>query len=316
MTIVLAQLRFIKVLKGMLRLRQGLLALFMMLPLQTVLAQAGTEVSSRVGFASLKQELRINPCLSNKVVADLYGSAAIPMAQQERKKWPDSLCQNPLTVQALANWHFSSSALLANTERPVVVAGLITERNRILRACPTVSCISSQLPRMLEWARVNMDRTPIANIDARPVSVMGKPLVHPKISLRGLVLPLENQTKVCTGNEHDLEFYTSNIVVSGAALTVVRCENNGQGSMWLLENSPPSNKWRKILFAAGEENFYILPNNREDYPTLFLKNRVPSGELITVFDYDKHNGYQRKISFVVSQDEFGMFHAFDLTFLP
>lgn len=299
---------------GMLRLKNGLFALLMLLPIAAQ-AQGGSEAAARVGFTSLKQELSINPCLSDKVVADLYGHAAIPMAEQERKKWPVNLCQNPLTVQALADWHFSSSALLANTERPVVIANLIQQRNRTLLSCKTVACISQQLPRMLEWAKVNLDRTPITNSDSRPLSVIGKPLLHPKISLRGLQLPLEGQRNVCSGDAESLEFYTSNMSVTGAALAVARCVNQGQASLWLLEKDSQTTDWKTILFAAGEDGFSILPNNREAHPTLFLKNRVATGELITVYEFDEDAGYQRKISFVVTPDEFGMLHAFDLTFI-
>lgn len=299
----------------MLRLKNGLLALFVMLPLHSAQAQTGADAALRVGFTSLQQELSINPCLSDRVVADLYGPAAIPVAEQERKKWPANLCQNPLTVQALANWHFSSSALLANTERPVVIANLIRERNNILASCSSVSCISQQLPRMLEWARISLDRTPVAPAENRPVPVMGKPLSHPKISLRGLQLPLESQASACPGGENSLEFYTTSILVPGAALAVARCANQGHSSLWLLEKDAKTSVWQTILFSADEDEFFILPNNREDHPTLFLKKRVPGGELITVYEFNGKSRYQRKISFVVSPDEFGMLHAFDLTFI-
>ena len=297
------------------RLKNGLFALFLVLPIHHAQAQTGADAALRIGFTSLQQELSINPCLSDKVVADLYGAGAIPLAEQERKKWPANLCQNPLTVQALANWHFSSSALLANTERPVVIAHLIRERNNTLAACTTVSCISQLLPRMLEWAKVNLDRTPVTSADSRPVPVIGKPLLHPKISLRGLNLPLENQTKVCPNHEDSLEFYTTSIVVPGAALAVARCDNQGQSSLWLLEKDATTSQWQTILASLGEDGFFILPNNREEHPTLFLKKRVPNGELITVYEFNGNTRYQRKISFVVSPDEFGMLHAFDLNFL-
>lgn len=299
----------------MLKLKNGLLALLMIWPLQAAQAQLSSDAALRIGFTSLKQELSINPCLSDKVVADLYGPSAIPLAEQERKKWPSNLCLNPLTVQALADWNFNSSALLANTERPVVVATLIEQRNEVLLACRTVTCISQQLPRMLEWAKVNLDRTPITSAETRPLSIIGKPLQHPKISLRGLQLPLEQQHNVCAGEPEDLEFYTSNLTVSGTALAIARCVNQGQASIWLLEKDVQTSAWETILFTAGEDGFYILPNNREEHPTLFLKNRVPNGELITVYEFVADAGYQRKISFVVAPDEFGMLHAFDLTFI-
>ena len=299
----------------MLQLKNGLLALFLLLPLQHAQAQTGADAALRIGFTSLQQELSINPCLSDRVVADLYGPAAIPAAEQERKKWPNNLCQNPLTVQALANWHFSSSALLANTERPVVIANLIRERNKILADCSSVSCISQQLPRMLEWARINLDRTPIATAENRPVSVISKPLSHPKISLRGLQLPLDQQAKVCPGGEESLEFYTTSILVPGAALAVARCAHQGKASMWLLEKDAKTSAWKTILFSPDDDGFFILPNTREEHPTLFLKKRVPAGELITVYEFNGNTRYQRKISFVVSPDEFGMLHAFDLSFI-
>ncbi|MGH8813844.1 MAG: hypothetical protein ACREXO_17675, partial [Advenella sp.] len=75
-----------------------------------------------VGVGSAQQEISLNPCLPETEVRNQFGASAVLQLQQVVKQWPANLCKDSIIARNLADWLYNSSALLAKTDRPLVMA--------------------------------------------------------------------------------------------------------------------------------------------------------------------------------------------------
>src|SRR5690606_19711365 len=88
-----------------------------------------------VGVGSAQQEISLNPCLPVTEVRNQFGAGAARQLQQAVKQCPANLCSDAIVARNLADWLYNSSALLAKTDRPLVIADIIHNRTRTLLAC-------------------------------------------------------------------------------------------------------------------------------------------------------------------------------------
>ena len=130
-----------------------------------------------VGVGSAQQEIALNPCLPEADVRNQFGAGAVQQLQQALSQWPANLCKDPLIARNLADWLYNSSALLAKTDRPLVMADIIQGRTRMLLACRDLRCMRDKLPAMVDWAKTNLDRTPCTAWMISPVASRG-PCCH------------------------------------------------------------------------------------------------------------------------------------------
>ena len=265
-----------------------------------------------LGLPFAAQELVLNPCVPESVMWANFGQNGVRLLQEARSQWPAKLCENVPVALRLFEWQYTSSALLAQTERPVLMQRLIETRKNSLAACDSVACLSNRLPRMIEWAKINLDRTAVYGENDR-LPVRAEMLSHPRLSLRGLVLPLQEQLKWCGSSDFEsLEFYTVNIKVSGQALVMAQCKtNNPVRPTWLIENASNSRYWIPILLENTLSNLYIMPNSRYTYPTLYSRSNEAEGVRIRIAEYGD-DFYRQKLSFLVNSDASGMELAFDV----
>lgn len=266
-----------------------------------------------LGFHKLEYELAINPCLEDKVVREHYTEADLQNARAQMTKYPPGLCENKQILSMLANWNYNSSALLANSERPFILGREIAIEHAQIKKCKTLDCLQKRLPNMLEWSKTMLSRTPISSRDVDSLFMKSTPIEHPRLALRGLKLPLSNQKEVCGGNDISaLKFASSSLIVADRALAIVTCQEENKLGTWLLEKREDIAQWKEILVLPGIANVAILPNNRELYPHIFYKQRNGKDETMTIMRYSEAWGYQKRVQFDLSFDEYGLAHAFNV----
>lgn len=265
-----------------------------------------------VGLSSAAQEISLNPCIPESVIKSRFGQSGVELLRENKKKWPASMCENTQVAIGLFEWLYLSSALQAQTDRPVLISRLIKTRNNGLALCQTVACLAERLPRMIEWAQTNLDRTAIYRESDR-VPVKSELLSHPRLSLRELVLPLQGQYEWCHSSTFDaLDFHTVNIKVSGKALVLVKCKTGKpEGPTWIIENAANSKAWVPIMSSQLLGELYILPNSRYTYPTLYSQKKLSDGIRVTFFEYGE-DLYQEKLAFTVNVDASREALAFDV----
>ena len=274
-------------------------------------AQALVSGSPFLGLDSLQQEVELNPCLPESQVQDTYGTAAREYLLKERSRWPAGMCQDPALARGIADWLYNSSALLAKTDRPLVMADIIQRRSSILRACPSKACLHDKLPAMTDWAKTNLDRTPVYGSDDQPISVKGALLTLPKLSLRGLDLPLPGQEKNCEGGTiDDLEFFSTNLKVSGKAYVLVKCRGSEAGKKtWVLENDG-GKVWRPVVDLRAS-TMQIGEIHRNRMPLIFSYLELPRGTRVRILAYED-NRYQELLRFLLVEDNNKLAHAFEV----
>lgn len=271
------------------------------------------DTGQMLGFPKLSNELAINPCLDEELIRMQYADKGIEYARENLKKYPKNLCSHKQTLAMLSNWNYNASALVANSERPFILGREIAKNDALLRECTTVDCLARRLPRMLEWSKTTLSRTPIASRDVQPLFMGGAPIEYPLLALRGLKLPLSQQKETCGSEDLSaLRFATSTLVVSGRALAVVTCRANNRLGTWLLERGENRGQWKEVLVLPGIEDVAVLPNNRELHPHIFYKQKNASGETMTILRYSDVLGYQKRIQFELGFDAYGLAHAFNI----
>lgn len=285
-----------------------------------------------LGFSQAEFELVINPCLDEAVLLERFGRDALVVQERELAKWPKGLCQNLDVARQLMTWNYYSTTLLANTERPAVIASEINKHTKSLEACTNVSCLGRLLPRITEWVYLNIDRLPVytdsesARRSQEPL--LGDPVLHPSLALRNLPLPLSDSAQLCQGASiSDLSFYTVNFSVEGRPLVLAMCKDarnpkaNGQ-HMWLLERLQPNGidptvgssagaGWREILSESGHGRLYVYRGSRTTYPTLYSRRSTKTGEQVIVYDFQAATKqYHRSAILNLEYDALGRPHAF------
>ncbi len=286
-----------------------------------------------LGFSQAEYEVAINPCVDGGLLYERFGVDAISAQEQELRKWPTGLCQNLDVARQLLTWNYYYTTLLANTERPTVFANEITKHIKSLESCTNLTCLNRLLPRMTEWAQLNLDRLPVytdSESARRSQEVLaGAPVVHPTLALRNLPTALSNMQEVCDGKEiGELSFYTVNFSVEGRPLVLATCKEITNSSaesqgIWLLERLEPTNGssaplngssasgWREVLAEKGDGRLYIFTNSRTVYPTLYSRRSVGSGEQLVVYDYRiPLQRYTRNVVLNIEYDALGRPHAF------
>lgn len=265
-----------------------------------------------VGLPFAFQEIALNPCIPESVIRGRFGQNGVDLLQNTQKQWPANMCENTQVSLGLFEWLYTSSALQAQTDRPVLIGRLIKNRNDSLAVCQTVACLGERLPRMVEWAQTNLDRTTIYRESDR-LPVKSELLSHPRLSLRELVLPLPGQFEWCRSSSFEsLDFYTVNMKVSGKALVMVQCKTSAPASpTWIIENAANSKVWVPIMFNKALKEQYIMPNSRYTYPTLYGQEKTPLGIRITFSEYGE-DLYQEKLGFTINVDASGEALAFDV----
>lgn len=265
-----------------------------------------------VGLPFAFQEIALNPCIPESVIKGRFGQSGVKLLHESQKQWPAKMCENTKVASGLFEWLYISAALQAQTDRPVLISRLIKTRSNGLALCQTVACLGERLPRMMEWAQTNLDRTAIYRESDR-IPVKSELLSHPRLSLRELVLPLHGQFEHCRSSTFDsLDFYTVNMKVSGKALVMVQCKTSTPESpTWIIENAANSKVWVPIMFNPSLNNLYILPNSRYTYPTLYGQKNVPEGIRVSFFEYGE-DLYQQKLGFTINADASGETLAFDV----
>lgn len=285
-----------------------------------------------LGFSQAEYEVAINPCLDETVLVERFGRDALVVQERELAKWPKGLCQNLDVARQLMTWNYYSTTLLANTERPAVIANEVNKHIKSIEACTNLTCLNRLLPRMTEWVYLSIDRLPVytdsesARRSQEPVA--GDPVLHPSLALRNLPLPLSGSAEVCQGTTiSDLSFYTVNFSVEGRPLVLAMCKDainpkaNGQ-HLWLLERLQPNGidpaagssigaGWREILSESGHSRLYVYRDSRTAYPTLFSRRSTGSGEQLLVYDFQAAaRQYQRIAILNLEYDALGRPHAF------
>ncbi|MFA5701883.1 MAG: hypothetical protein WC982_00005 [Advenella sp.] len=265
-----------------------------------------------VGLPSAFQETALNPCIPESVIKSRFGQSGVELLRDTQKQWPANMCENTQVASGLFEWLYISSALQAQTDRPVLISRLIKTRNNGLALCQTVDCLAERLPRMIEWAQTNLDRTAVYRESDR-MQVKSELLSHPRLSLRELVLPLQGQYEWCRSSTFDsLDFHTVNMKVSGKALVLVKCKTSEpEGPTWIIENASNSKVWVPIMSSQSLSELYILPNSRYTYPTLYSQKKLPEGIRVTFFEYGE-DLYQQKLGFTINVDASGEALAFDI----
>ncbi|NOL51849.1 hypothetical protein [Pelistega suis] len=290
------------------------LCMFLLYPAQAKEREYRVGDTGRMlGFSKVENELAINPCLDEGLIRAKYADQGVQYARENLKKYPPNLCTNKQTLSLLSNWHYNASALVANSERPFILGREIAKNYVLLKECTTVDCLGKRLPRMLEWSKTTLSRTPITSRDVQPLFMGGAPIGHPQLALRGLQLPLSQQKEICGSEDlSSLKFATSTLLVSGRALAVVTCHDKKRLGTWLLERSENKGQWKEILVLPGFEDVAVLPNNRELYPHIFYKQKQGSTEIMTILRYSEAFGYQKRIQFELDFDAYGLAHAFNI----
>lgn len=269
------------------------------------------DTAQLLGFSSLEYELAINPCLSDVLVHFHYGEQGVAQAKENLKQYPEGLCQHQKILSMYSNWNYNASALLANTERPFILGREIAINHSQLKQCKTLACLEQRLPRMLNWSKLTLSRTPIASRDVAPLSMGAAPINHPQLALRGLKLPLSKQKQTCGSDSLSaLTFAASSLIVADRALAVVTCQSKDKQGIWLLERNEQVGKWTEILALPGIEHISVLPYNRELYPHIFYKEKKGFDATITILRYSEETGYKKRLQFDVSDDAYGLSHAF------
>ncbi len=265
-----------------------------------------------VGLPFAFQEIALNPCIPESVIKGRFGQSGVELLRETQKKWPAKMCENMQVASGLFEWLYTSSALQAQTDRPVLISRLIKTRNNSLALCQTVACLEERLPRMIEWAQTNLDRTAVYRESDR-IPVKSELLSHPRLSLRELVLPLQGQFEWCGSSTFNaLDFYTVNMKVSGKAVVLVQCKTGKQESpTWIIENAANSKVWVPVMFHQSLNDLYILPNSRYTYPTLYRHEKLSQGIHITFFEYGE-DLYQQKLGFTINVDASGEALAFEV----
>ena len=264
-----------------------------------------------VGVGSAQQEISLNPCLPEAEVQNQFGASAVRQLQQATRSWPANMCQDRTIARNLADWLYNSSALLAKTDRPLVMADLIHKRTRMLLACRDLRCLHDKLPPVVDWAKTNLDRTPVYGIDDQPISVEGALLSLPKLSLRGLDLPLPGQNKFCGGGGiDDLDFFSTNLKVSGKAYVLVKCKaDNGERKSWILENDGGKD-WRAVVDLRAS-SMQIGNLRRNNHPIIFSYLEESRGTRVRILSY-QDNSYREMLRFLVVEDRSKLAHAFEV----
>lgn len=293
----------------------GLLSVYfsLLFSMGSVYAQFDRTLSrAGVGLPFAFQEIALNPCIPESVIKSRFGQSGVDLLRVAQQQWPANMCENTQVASMLFEWFYISAALQAQTDRPVLISRLIKTRNNGLALCQTVACLTERLPRMIEWAKTNLDRTAVYRESDR-MPVKSELLSHPRISLRELVLPLPGQLEWCRSSTFDsLDFYTVNIKVSGKALVMVQCKSSTpQSPAWIIENAANAKVWVPIMFSQSLSDLDIMPNSRYTYPTLYSKKNVPHGIRITFFEYGE-DLYQQKLEFTINVDASGEALAFEV----
>lgn len=302
------------------------------LSLVAPVASAFPNAYNLLGFSKAEYEVAINPCLDETVLIERFGREALLAQDREQAKWPTGLCQNLDVARQLLTWNYYYTTLLANTERPTVIAGEISKHIKSLEACTDLACLNRLLPRITEWVYLNIDRLPVytdsesARRSQAPLT--GDPVLHPSLALRNLPLPLSGSNEVCHGTTiSDLKFYTVNFSVEGRPLVLAMCKEAINGSqnkqnIWLLERLDPNgfaatqgdsagSGWREILVERGDTRLYIFTDSRTAYPTLYSRRSTGSGEQLVVYDFQAALlQYTRSTVLHLEYDALGRAHAF------
>ncbi|AHG64680.1 hypothetical protein MIM_c26100 [Advenella mimigardefordensis DPN7] len=264
-----------------------------------------------VGVGSAQQEIALNPCLPETDVRNQFGAGAVQQLQQALNQWPANVCTDPLIARNLADWLYNSSALIAKTDRPLVMADIVQTRTRVLLACRDLKCMRDKLPAMVDWAKTNLDRTPVYGLDDQPSSVEGALLSLPRLSLRGLDLPLPGQQKFCGGGTiDDLNFFSTNLKVSGKAYVLVKCKvDNGERKSWILENDGGKD-WRAVVDLRSS-SMQIGTLRRNNHPIISSYLEETGGTRVRILSY-QDNSYQEMLRFLVVEDRSKLGHAFEI----
>lgn len=267
------------------------------------------------GFPNAEYELTINPCVSVQALKKKYGDRAVQLAYQNLRNYPEGLCNYPEVVSMLAEWNDNASTLLVSTDRPFIIEPMIKEYNRLLQMCKTIDCLNLYLPRIVEWSRITLNRTPVTPEEIHTLSMTSSPIAHPQLALRGFSLPLSRQQEICGSTSIDsLKFASSSIIVSGKAVAFVTCKQPEQKVVWLVEQCDGGNKWREILVLPGTNDISILPQNKEVYPNIFYTTPIPDGRKVTLLEFNEQHGYRKRLSFDVVSDNKGVDHAFKVRY--
>lgn len=278
-------------------------------------AQASEVGTQLRGFPGAEYELMINPCVSTHALHRKYGERAVNLAKKILKGYPVGMCDSPEVVAMLSEWNSNASALLASTDRPFIIEPMIKEYNRLIRDCSAVSCLERYLPRVLEWSRVTLNRTPIAPEEVHTLSMTSSPIAHPQLALRDFPLPLSRQQEICGSTSIDaLKFASSSIIIAGRAVAFVTCKKPEQKVAWLVEQRDAGQKWREILVLPGTNDISVLPQNKEVYPNIFYETPTADGRKITLLEFSEDSGYKEKLSFDVVPDGRGVNHAFKVKY--
>ncbi len=264
-----------------------------------------------VGVASAEQEIALNPCLPEAEVHKQFGATAVEHLRQAVASWPANMCQDRTVAQNLADWLYNSSALLAKTDRPLVMADIIAKRNSQLQACRDIACLRDSLPTMVDWAKTNLDRTPVYGTDDQPVTVEGALLSLPKLSLRNLNVPLPGQEKFCGGHDIDsLDFFSTNLKVSGKAYVLAKCKaDKGDRKTWILENDG-GKQWRAVVDLRAS-SMHISALLRNNHPIITSSLEVPRGTRVRILSYDGYS-YKEMLRFLLVEDRSRLAHAFEI----
>ncbi len=264
-----------------------------------------------VGVASAQQEIALNPCLPEAEVRKQFGADAVLQLRRAAAAWPANMCKDPMVAQHMADWLYNSSALLAKTDRPIIMADIVAKRTEKLATCRDVSCMREMLPPMVDWAKTNLDRTPVYGTDDQPMPVEGGLLSLPKLSLRNLDLPLPGQEKFCKSRDiESLDFFSTNLKVSGKAFVLAKCKHDsGDRKTWILENDG-AKQWRTVVdLRANAMHISSLRNN--DHPIITSSMEEPRGTRVRVLSYEG-NSYLEKLRFLLVEDRTHLGHAFEV----
>lgn len=264
-----------------------------------------------VGVASAEQEISLNPCLPEAEVYKQFGAHAVEYLHQAAANWPANMCTDRTVAQNLADWLYNSSALLAKTDRPLVMADIIAKRNDQLQACRDITCLRDSLPTMVDWAKTNLDRTPVYGTDDQPVTVEGALLSLPKLSLRTLNVPLPGQEKFCGARDIDsLDFFSTNLKVSGKAYVLVKCKaDKGERKTWVLENDG-GKQWRAVVDLRASA-MHISALRRNNHPIITSSLEEPRGTRVRILSYDGYS-YKEMLRFLLIEDRSRLAHAFEV----
>lgn len=312
-----------------------ILSISVCLSLLLPVASASTNDYDLLGFTNVEHEIAINPCMDSNVLQERFGNEALHIQQNELNKWPINLCQNLDVSQQLLTWNYYHTTLLANTERPAVVANEITKHHNSLRACNDIACLKRRLPRMTEWAYFNIDRLPVftdsESAKQSQAVLAGDPVAHPTLALRNLPLTLTGLSERCEGTSiNDLNFFTVNFSVQGRPLVLATCKksdsnSNKEQNIWLLERLESNQNttlaftgegsgasgWREVLVERGNSRLYYFTNSRTIYPTLYSRRSTGAGEEMIIYDFSEPiQQYTRSVELQIEYDALGRAHAF------